>query len=76
MLCTIQAKDNLLSDEWTSEVVNKLSMYKTYQTASHYSPDVKMSTDDAGTTHISVLAPNGDAVSVTSSVNWYFGASK
>ncbi|RVE50892.1 hypothetical protein evm_004459 [Chilo suppressalis] len=29
---------------------------------------------DSGTAHISIIAPNGDAVSVTSSVNYYFGA--
>ncbi|CAG9786845.1 unnamed protein product [Diatraea saccharalis] len=29
---------------------------------------------DAGTAHISIIAPNGDAVSITSSVNYYFGA--
>uniref|UniRef100_A0A8D8FUV5 Gamma-glutamyltranspeptidase 1 n=2 Tax=Culex pipiens TaxID=7175 RepID=A0A8D8FUV5_CULPI len=30
--------------------------------------------DSHGTAHISVLGPNGDAISVTSSVNFYFGA--
>ncbi|XP_026327850.1 glutathione hydrolase 1 proenzyme-like isoform X2 [Hyposmocoma kahamanoa] len=29
---------------------------------------------DAGTAHISIIAPNGDAVSVTSSINYYYGA--
>ncbi|XP_013164955.1 PREDICTED: gamma-glutamyltranspeptidase 1-like isoform X1 [Papilio xuthus] len=29
---------------------------------------------DAGTAHISIIGNNGDAVSVTSSVNYYFGA--
>ncbi|XP_065092605.1 glutathione hydrolase 1 proenzyme-like isoform X2 [Ochlerotatus camptorhynchus] len=30
--------------------------------------------DSHGTAHISLLGPNGDAVSVTSSINFYFGA--
>ncbi|KAI5635220.1 gamma-glutamyltranspeptidase domain-containing protein [Phthorimaea operculella] len=29
---------------------------------------------DSGTAHISIIAPNGDAVSVTSSINFYYGA--
>ena len=32
------------------------------------------STFDHGTTHVSILAPNGDAVAVTSTINYYFGA--
>ncbi|XP_063825676.1 glutathione hydrolase 1 proenzyme-like isoform X2 [Ostrinia nubilalis] len=35
---------------------------------------VRYTKEDAGTAHISIIAGNGDAVSVTSSINFYFGA--
>ncbi|XP_014661922.1 PREDICTED: gamma-glutamyltranspeptidase 1-like [Priapulus caudatus] len=33
-----------------------------------------VTSDNHGTSHISVLAPNGDAVAVTSTINYYWGA--
>lgn len=40
----------------------------TWQDPTHYGAEVEVP-DDHGTAHISVLAPNGDAVSVTSTIN-------
>jgi gamma-glutamyltranspeptidase/glutathione hydrolase/leukotriene-C4 hydrolase len=45
-----------------------MSDYMTWQDAEHYGAEVIVP-DDHGTAQISVLAPNGDAVSVTSTVN-------
>eukprot|EP00058_Branchiostoma_floridae_P026463 XP_002611954.1 hypothetical protein BRAFLDRAFT_60348 [Branchiostoma floridae] len=39
----------------------------------YYGPSFALS-PDGGTAHLSVLGPNGDAVSVTSTINLYFGA--
>ncbi|XP_066267537.1 glutathione hydrolase 1 proenzyme-like isoform X1 [Branchiostoma lanceolatum] len=39
----------------------------------YYGPSFALS-PDGGTSHLSVLGPNGDAVSVTSTINLYFGA--
>lgn len=45
----------------------------THDTA-YYEPSFNFTIPDAGTTHISVLGPEGDAVSLTSTVNLYFGS--
>ncbi|CAH1117469.1 unnamed protein product [Phaedon cochleariae] len=56
-----QKMREMISDDWTS------------QNASYYGADSVMP-EDHGTAHISVLSPNGDAVSVTSTINYIFGA--
>ncbi|XP_059483997.1 scoloptoxin SSD14 isoform X4 [Neocloeon triangulifer] len=65
--------NNLTSKEFALEVTKKIDDQKTSQEPEYYGA-IKVATEDHGTAHISVLASNGDAVSVTSSVNFYFGA--
>jgi len=73
---TKKAIENMMSEDWLNTIMEKLSMDETFEDPNHYSIDVPIRTvsDDHGTTHINVLAPNGDAVSVTSTVNYYFGS--
>ena len=63
----------LQSQDWLTWVMSKWSDQKTFLTSQYYGAEYQY-TDDHGTSHISILGPNGDAVSVTSTVNSYFGS--
>ncbi|CAG0917210.1 unnamed protein product [Notodromas monacha] len=52
---------------------DKICDDKTFNDHGYYGAHV-YSPDDDGTAHVSVVSENGDAVSVTSSINLYFGA--
>lgn len=47
---------------------SKITPDRTYNNYKHYGPEFAME-EDHGTAHISVLAENGDAISITSSIN-------
>lgn len=64
--------NDLLSKDYANIIRMKIDDNTTYNNASHYG-GVFFNKEDHGTAHISVLAPNGDAVSVTSTINLYFG---
>ncbi|XP_035659758.1 glutathione hydrolase 1 proenzyme-like [Branchiostoma floridae] len=66
----------LTSDSYAERIATKINEYK-----HHTSDDDEgyygarfYNAEDHGTTHVSVLAANGDAVAVTSTINHYFGS--
>lgn len=64
---------NLTSDDFAKGIQSQITDTKTFQDPGHYGA-VTATRENHGTAHFSVLAPNGDAVSVTSTINLYFGA--
>jgi len=64
---------NLTSKTFAGETYARINDSFTSNDPAHYGA-VTYTPDDSGTTHISVLDKNGLAVSVTSTVNLYFGA--
>ncbi|KAF5277188.1 hypothetical protein FQR65_LT03894 [Abscondita terminalis] len=67
-----QLIEDLTSKDYANKIKTKIDDNTTHNNASYYG-GVFYNAEDHGTAHISVLAPNGDAVSVTSTVNIYFG---
>jgi len=65
---------NLTSKSFARAIREKIDDTKTWQDPRHYGSPTYANVEDHGTAHVSVLAPNGDAVSVTSTINFYFGS--
>ena len=66
---SVQLVANLTSDEFAFETFSKIDDTFTVNNASYYGADFAQPPPDEGTGHVSVLAPNGDAVAVTSTIN-------
>ncbi|XP_044272828.1 glutathione hydrolase 1 proenzyme-like isoform X2 [Tribolium madens] len=64
---------NLTSPDYAAKIRGKIRDNTTSQDPTYYGGKT-VQPDDHGTAHICVLGPNGDAVSVTSTINLYFGA--
>lgn len=63
----------MTSVEYAESIRKKIDDTKAYQTFDHYGAEFTNKTE-YGTSHVSVVGANGDAVSVTSSINYYYGA--
>ena len=61
----------MTSTGWAERQKNLISDLKTYNDTDHYGAYF-YSPSDHGTSHTYVVAPNGDAVAVTSTINFYF----
>ncbi len=59
----------MTSKTYARAAFEKIDDLSTVNDASYYGADVGMPTD-AGTAHAAVVAPNGDAVSITSTHNY------
>lgn len=64
---------NLTDPEYANNLRGKIMDNTTFQDPKHYGA-IYYDKGDHGTAHISIIDKNGDAISVTSSINLFFGA--
>ncbi|EDV92103.1 GH24228 [Drosophila grimshawi] len=71
-----QLLSNMTSYEFAARLAKLIDDTRTYNGSAHYGASSEIeSRDEHGTSHLSVLH-NNDAVSVTSSINFYFGSGR
>ncbi|KAF8778245.1 scoloptoxin SSD14-like isoform X2 [Argiope bruennichi] len=68
-----ELESKLVSEEYADKIRSQIDDTRTFNDMAHYGVNVTVQ-EDHGTAHLSIIAPNGDAVSVTSTVNAYFGS--
>ena len=64
--------EEMMSDKYAEYLRGKIDLTKTHDIP--YYANATEAAHDEGTAHVSVLSPSGDAVSVTSTINTYFGS--
>ncbi len=62
-----QLMKNMSSAEYISSILSEIDGERTHDT-SYYQPSFSVA-KEAGTSHMSVLAPDGSAVSITTTIN-------
>lgn len=69
----LETISNLKNESFVKSIQEKIHDDSTQQSEKYYGADFEVVTD-AGTANVAVLAPNGDAIVVTSTINTNFGA--
>jgi len=64
----LQLLRSLQSKDYGEQIRQNINDSRTYTDPGYYGA-VNYSGDDHGTAHVSIIAPNGDAASITSTVN-------
>ncbi len=60
--------NNLTSYEFADYIRGRINPAHTYDNISYYKPEFTTN-EEHGTSHLSIIAPNGGAVSVTTTIN-------
>ena len=64
----MQLLENMLSQNYAKELREKIFDYQTFVDPTHYGA-LYAGPQDSGTAHVSIIGPNGDAVSLTTTIN-------